>query len=489
VLSPRTHLLVVNLYEELGSFRAVADILGCDHKTVKAHVLRNAERQPLQRGSVADPYRDVIRGKLDATSGKITAKVLFRVVKAAGYAGSARTLRRAVAAERVTWRRSQQHRVYRPWHSAPGDVLVVDWGHVGSVHTAAGTRKLYCFCAVLGWSRYRFVRFTTSQKFAVLADCLASCFEHLGGVPARVMFDNPRTVTTAFVAAQSVFNLELVKLAAHYPFSPITAAAADPESKGKVEALVRYVKSDCVPFGGFSSLDQANRWGQAWMQEANSAAHPELCAVPAERLQTERQLLRPLRERPVVASGERRKVDKCATVRIASARYSVPADLVGQWVDVQVAGEEVRITQSGAEIALHRLQAPGEASIDDAHYPTPPPSGIRALRPVTATEREFLGLGPVAEAYLRAAAAAGASRLPRTLQDVLDLVRSHGRDHVLAALQRAVVFGRFGTEDLRSILAAGPATPPVQRAVASPLMVQGVPPVPTRSLQAYAWPA
>jgi transposase len=31
-------------------------------------------------------------------------------------------------------------------------------------------RKLYCFCAVLDGSRYRFVRFTSSQKFAVLAD-------------------------------------------------------------------------------------------------------------------------------------------------------------------------------------------------------------------------------------------------------------------------------------------------------------------------------
>lgn len=139
--------------------------------------------------------------------------------------------------------------------------------------------------------------------------------------------------------------------------------------------------------------------------------------------------------------------------------------------------------------ALHRLQAPGDTSIDDAHYPTPPPTGIRALRPVTATEREFLSLGPIAEAYLRAAAAAGASRLPRTLQDVLDLVRSHGRDQVLAALQRAVVFGRFGSEDLRSILAAGTATPPAQRPASTVLAVDGVPAVPTRSLEAYAWPA
>lgn len=489
MLSPRKHLLVVNLYEELGSFRAVADIVGCDHKTVKAHVMRHAERQPLQRGSVADPYREIIRGKLDATAGRITGKALFRIVRAAGYEGSARTLRRAVAADRTTWRSAQQHRVYRPWNSAPGDVLVVDWGHVGKVHTAAGLRPLYVFCAVLGWSRYRFIRFTTSQKFAALAGCLATCFEHLGGVPARVMFDNPKTVTTSFVAGQSVFNVELVRLAAHYPFSPITAAAADPESKGKVEALVRYVKSDCIPAEGVSSLAAGNRWAQQWMDEANSEVHPETCAVPAQRLLIERQLLRPLRERPVVATGERRKVDKCSTVRVASARYSVPATLVGEWVEVQVAGDEVRMQFHGAEVALHQLQPPGGSSIDDAHYPTPAPTGLRALRPVTATEREFLELGPVAEAYLRAAAAAGASRLPRLLQDVLDLMRSHGRDAVVAALQRAVVFGRFGSEDVRSILAAGPAVPPPQRTEQTSLSVKGVPAVPTRSLAAYAWPA
>lgn len=488
MLSPRKHLLVVNLYEELGSFRAVAEIVGCDHKTVKAHVVRNAERQPLQRGSVADPYRDIIRGKLDATAGRITAKALFRIVRAAGYEGSARTLRRAVAADRVTWRSAQHHRVYRPWTSAPGDVLVVDWGHVGTVQTAAGVRPLSVFCAVLGWSRYRFICFTTSQKFAALAGCLATCFEQIGGVPARVMFDNPKTVTTSFVAGQSVFNVELVRLAAHYPFSPITAAAADPESKGKVEALVRYVKSDCVPAEGFASLDAANRWAQRWMDDANALVHPETCAVPATRLTTERQLLRPLRERPVVATGERRKVDKCSTVRVASARYSVPATLVGRWVEVQVAGDEVRIHVNGAEVALHQLQPPGGSSIDDAHYPTPAPTGLRALRPVTATEREFLELGPVAEAYLRAAAAAGASRLPRLLHDVLDLVRSHGRDAVFAALQRAVVFGRFGTEDVRSILAAGTAVPPRHRAAPAVLTLD-TPAVPTRALDAYAWPA
>ena len=43
---------MVNLYEELGSFRAVAEIVGCDHKTVKAHVMRNAARQCRRAGQM-----------------------------------------------------------------------------------------------------------------------------------------------------------------------------------------------------------------------------------------------------------------------------------------------------------------------------------------------------------------------------------------------------------------------------------------------------
>ena len=491
MLSPRRHLLVINLYEELGSYRAVADVVGCDHKTVKAHVERErqGERPRTRRATLADPYLGMIRAKLEVTKGRITAKALFRLVVAAGFPGSRRTLRRTVAELKAEWRKQQPRRVYRPWESAPGDVLIVDWGHVGTVMTTAGRRPLYAFCAVLGWSRYRFVHFTTSQRFAALASGLAACFEHIGGVPARVMFDNPKTVTTVLVAGQSVFNPELVRLAAHYPFSPITAAAADPESKGKVEAVVRFVESDLVPAEGFSSLDEANRRGATWMAEVNSEVHPEIAAVPAERLLAERSVLRALRERPAVASGERRKVDKCSTIRVASARYSVPCRLVGEWVEAALDGDVVRVFAESAEVALHPAQPPGGLSIDDSHYPTPPPTGVRALRPVTATERAFLALGPAADAYLRGAAAAGASRLPRTLDDVLTLVHSHGTEAVVAALARATAFQRFAGEDLRGILAAGTAVPPTHVQPGGVLELPGAPLVPTRSLEAYAWPA
>jgi transposase len=74
------------------------------------------------------------------------------------------------------------------------------------------------------------VRFFSAQRFAVLAQGLAGCFETLGGAPADVLFDNPKT-TVGFVAGAAALNPQLVRLASHYQFNPVTAAPNDPESK------------------------------------------------------------------------------------------------------------------------------------------------------------------------------------------------------------------------------------------------------------------
>jgi len=207
-------LAVVNLYEELGSYRAVAAVVGCDHKTVKAWLERSRRGEAMAgvvRGRATDPFRHLIRERIEMTAGRVRGRRLLKLRRAAGYTGSLRTLQRALRIEKRGWQ-ERQRRVYRPWYSAPGDFLIVDWGEVGKAATAAGQRKLYCFCAVLGWSRWRYVRFFTCQRFQVLAQGLAACFEAFG-VPAHVIHDNPKTVTTEFVAGLSVLNAEMVRLA------------------------------------------------------------------------------------------------------------------------------------------------------------------------------------------------------------------------------------------------------------------------------------
>ena len=62
-----------------------------------------------------------------------------------------------------------------------------------------------------------------------------------------------------------------------------------------MENLVGYAKADLmVPQAPFGDLAAANAAAAAWCAEVNGAVHSEICAVPAERLVIERELLGPL---------------------------------------------------------------------------------------------------------------------------------------------------------------------------------------------------
>ncbi|MGH7746689.1 MAG: IS21 family transposase, partial [Candidatus Dormibacteria bacterium] len=409
--STRAQLDIITAYQELGSYRAAAKLCGTTDKTVKQIVERQqsghlAYRTPSRPVHNTDSVRDLIHQRVTDTDGRITAKRLLSRARAAGYVGSARNFRRAVAKIKGQWR--QRRRVYRPWVPSPGEHLVIDWGQEG---------KLHIFCAVLAWSRYRFVRFAPDQRRETTLRLLAECFEELGGVPAVVLADRMGCLKAGTVANVVVPHPEYVRFAAHYGFRPDFCEAADPESKGVVENLVGYAKSDLVvPADGWTAPAAGNVDAVSWCVEVNERMHSEIQAVPATRLIAEKELLRPLPSlRPPLRAGEVRKVDRLSTVRFGSARYSVPKRLVRAQVEVSASDGAVVIRFEGEEVARHDVVAPGGVSIQDEHYGAAARRPSRAVRPRSPAEHRFLALGPVAERFLRDAAAAGTSRLDGAL--------------------------------------------------------------------------
>ena len=137
------------------------------------------------------------------------------------------------------------------------------------------------------------------------------------------------------------------------------------------------------------------------------------------------------------------------------ACYSVPLSLVGKTVELRIVDGVVRVVHLGSTMAEHALVAPGATSIDDAHYGGPRPAPQRAPRPRTAAERAVCALGDVGVAFITGAAAAGVSTLAGELEAIAALEAAHGREALVAALERAVAFGRWRVADVRSILAAG----------------------------------
>jgi transposase len=370
----RQQLDIINAYRQLGSYRAAAALCGTTHKTVKRVVERAAagrpsSRQPRTLTHNTDAVLGVIEEKVRLSDGRITAKRLLPVVRVAGYQGSARNLRRAVSRAKSDWRRKR--RIYRPWVPTAGEHLVIDWT------PEAG---LQVFCAVLAWSRYRFVRFARNQRLETTLALLAECFEELGGVPAVVLSDRMACLRAGVVANQVVPHPDYVRFAAYYRFRPDFCEAGDPESKGIVEHLAGYAQTDLVvAAGGFSGPAEGNRAARRWGLEVNGQVHSEIQAIPADRLAEERRLMR--------------KVDKLQTVRFSSGRYSVPTAYVGHRVEVSAVDDQVLISEGGQEIARHPLVGPGEVSLIDDHYGGPARRPARAGQGADRERARVPGLG------------------------------------------------------------------------------------------------
>jgi len=469
---------ILAAYRDLGSYRAAAALCGTTDKTVRRVVERQQQGPPPPRPPRTHNTAiagDVVREKLAATDGRISAKRLLPLARTAGYTGSGRNFRRLVRERKEEWRRTR--RVYRPWLPTPGEHLAIDWGEDGPLHI---------FCAVLVWSRVRFVRFALDERRETTLRLLAECFEELGGVPAVVLADRMGCLKAGVVANIVVPNPEYVRFATYFGFRPDFCEAHDPESKGVVENLVGYAKADLViPLPPGASLAEANAAAIGWCAEVNGAVHSETMAIPAERLVAERSALGSLPSlRPPLRAGEQRTVDRLATVRFGSARYSVPSALVGKKVEVSAVDGEIVITRDGSEVARHLAVAPGEASILDAHYGGARVRPIRAVRARSAAERAFLALGPAAERFLRAAAAAGTARLGSELALISSLEAAFGREQLVAAIERATTFHRFRAADVRAILVAGEGV--MQTAVPGAPLQLALPAVPVRPLSAYA---
>lgn len=471
----REDMDMIATFNDVGSYRGAAAICGVDHKTVKRALGRSGGREA--RAHNYDVVADVVAKRVAATSARISAKRLLPEARAAGYTGSARNFRRLVAKAKRAWR-AGHHQGRRPGVWAPGEVLVIDWG------TEAG---LHIFCAVMAFSRWRFVRFASDEKAPTTFEMLARCFEAMGGVPKVVLADRMGCLRAGIVANMVVPTPAYVRFASSYGFRPDFCNGYDPESKGIVENLVGYAKLDLVvPQGlGGAELARANEAARGWCAEVNARAHSETCAVPDERLEAERPLLSPLPAlRPGFGRACTRKVDRLSCVRLGGARYSVPMKLIGRPVEVEVSGAEVRVVHFGEVVACHDLVAPGEASVKDEHYGGARRAAERRPRPRTAAEKAICGLGDVGEAFIKGAAGAGVANLGRELAEVAALEAAHGRQALVEALARATQFGRFRADDVRSVLAAGKGVP--RPSAPGHALVLGLPQAPRRALAEYA---
>jgi len=286
MLDIEERFMIKELYRKGVSISDIARQTGRDRKTirklVKAPLLHPPkERQPKAR--LIDPYVPYLEQRME--EGVFNARKLYGEIQAQGYPGRETQLRAFVHDRRPPRTPPATVRFETP----PGLQGQVDGGHFGFIRHQGRTCKLYAFVLTLSWSRARYLRFTTSLDFTWLIRCHVHALRYLGGFPRRLLYDNLKSVVEWHPPDGPVhWNPRFLDFAAVSGFSPQACKPYRPQTKGKVESGVKYVRGNFWPGLHFSDLDDLNAQALCWLNTvANCRVHGTTNEVPFVRLPKE----------------------------------------------------------------------------------------------------------------------------------------------------------------------------------------------------------
>jgi transposase len=431
----------------------IAKRLHCCHKTVKAALALHHppdEKARAPRGSRLDPYKP----KIDALVAKYpelsAVRILEEIRKSPdGYPGRITVLRDYLA--RI---RPPRGRVYQEVHYEPGQAMQVDWGHCGQIRVGSARRNVSVFVGVLCYSRLCYLEFCLSQRKVEFYRALVHALEFFGGSPRQVIFDNLKAAVLNGSGRQACLHPEFLAVCGHFYLEPIACTRRDPESKGIVEASVRYIKRNALQ-GRDEELGCWEDYGRLairWRDEvANVRLHHTTRERPVDRFEQDRPQLRALpgltfdtdEVVPAVVSSH-------ARIHFDGNRYSVPPHLKDKTVLIRANAAELRVIAEGTEVTRHIR------SYDRRQLILLPDHQLEALKMrgrLRARELEdtFDALGEVARLFhleLRRRPVRTSVHLRRVLQ----LVHLYGRQEVLAALTKAHQYQTYDAAYVETIL-------------------------------------
>lgn len=274
--------------------------LGLSRNTVRKYLKEGFKphaSKGTKRGSVLDPYKGWLQEQFKA--GNYNSESLLAKLQERGYRGGRSTLKAYVKGFRPPEaEKSRPQRVMR-YETRPGDQAQLDWGFVSYVDTRGREKRYACMVMVLGHSRARYIEFFTQASSAFLHVGIVHALEYFGGVPRRILTDNMRSVVLHHGPDGIVMNPAMEAFASEMGFTVGLCKIRCPQTKGKVERLVHYVKNNFMPGTEFCNLVELNEKALAWCERVNGLRHGSTGLVPSEQLALERKSLRPLPPRDV----------------------------------------------------------------------------------------------------------------------------------------------------------------------------------------------
>jgi hypothetical protein len=253
------------------------------------------------------------------------------------------------------------------FETEPGEQLQSDWGEI-TTEIAERTTRVYFIVNELGYSRRFHFWCTDSLDAEHTYEGLIRSLEHFGGTTKEVLVDNQKSVVVqASNHGKTVFNERFLDLANLYGFRARACRPYRARTKGKDERMVGYIKHNFfVRYRKFESWAHLNQLAERWLaEEADQRLHGTVKEVVFERFTREKPALGPLPlQRYDTAYRETRQVYWDAYIDVRGNRYSIPAILIGETVDIRIGlDDSLRVFDpkdpdpEKKPVAFHRLRS------------------------------------------------------------------------------------------------------------------------------------
>ena len=245
-----------------------------------------------------------------------------------------------------------------------GEYAQVDFGEYWMQREERKRVKLYFFVMVLCRSRKKYIFFSRTpftSALAIYAHELA--FAYYGGKPQKIIYDQDKV----FIHGENLGDVILTKAFQSYlsaeHFECIFCRKSDPQSKGKVENAVKYVKYNFLRGRIFFSIERINEEGIAWLKRtANGIAHNGTKLIPDEVFKEEQKYLISYYGTPMFPARkiEEYCVRKDNTILYHGNFYSVPIGTYEGtgtqiWVNENEDFLELYNKESGKQVARHKI--------------------------------------------------------------------------------------------------------------------------------------
>ena len=441
----QVHVIRHKVLVEGRSRRQVAKELGISRRTVRKYLERPipgrtetvSRRRPVWE-AVGPRLKALLAHSAQWTGGKqqLTATRLHELLVAEGHHMGV-TLVKEAAAE---WKR-QRREVFVPLTYRPGDLAEVDFFEV-LVDVEGTRRKAWLFLVRLMYSGRDFAWIYERQDQISFLDGHVRAFAQVGGVPARLAYDNLRpAVVRILVGGERALTPRFAALASHYLFEPCFCRPGQGHDKGGVEARGKAVRRQTlVPIPSGSTLEAINQALVARLDARLESGRDAQGQTIGARFAQEVAAFRPLPPPFVAEATTVCTISPRALARIEGAVYSVPCRWAGLDLIARIGPTTVMLVGRDGTGIPHPRKRCGERSIDDRHYLPELARKPQAVRQVLPDLLRDLG-APFPAVWDHFHAAHTPREAARLFAKGLDQLDRRGAAVVVPALETALAAG------------------------------------------------